>query len=179
VNKKHRNAVHLTRHTLRYKASQWLKLNKDIAFNNPILTEAVGLDPYSRIDTSRVYQDVICYWRKRFIQDYYKWKKAGQLDGLDRYRAWDLLLYNYNQNDAYVFLYDPKLKCYLQPGFDELEKMDKRRLDRQWKGIGTVIEEMQLFEARLILPDGTRKPIGELLEAGHDFNNLLTRGKEE
>jgi len=177
MKRKHRNAVHLTRHTLRYKASKWLKQNKNIAFNNPILTKALGLNPDSRIDTQRVYQDVIVYWRRKFIDFYYKQKKAGFLNEVDRYRAWDSMLYSYNQNDAYVFLYDRKVKCYLQPGFNELENMDKQRLERQWRGIGTVIEEMQLFDARLILPDGTRKPIGELLEAGRDVNRLLLEGE--
>jgi hypothetical protein len=178
MNRRRRNGVHLTRHALRYKASKWLKLNKNVAFNNPILTEVVGLDPFSRIDTSRVYQDVIVYWRKKFIDYYYKQKEAGLLDNLDSNTAWDILILNYNQNDSYVFLYDRKLGYYIQPSFDELEKIDKKRLEHQWKGICTVINEMQLFNARL-LTNGIQKPVGELIEAGKSFDNLLTKSKSE
>jgi len=175
--RKKRSAVHLTRHMLRYKASQWLKQNKNVPFNIPILTEALGLDPYSRVDVARVYQDVILYWRKKFIEFYFKQKKAGFLDKLNCYESWDMLLYNYNQNDAYVFLFDRGLNCYLQPGFKELENMDKQRLNRQWKGIHTVIDEMSLFNAKLVLPDGSRKPVSDLLNAGKDVDKLLPHGE--
>ena len=173
MSRKKRNAINLTKHSLRYKASEWLHENKGVPFNNPILTEEVGLDPYSRIDTARVYQDVILYWRRKFIEFYYKHKEAGLLDGVDAYASWDLLLYNYNQNDAYVFLFDRKMKQYIQPGFDELEVMDKKRLNRQWKGINTVIDEMKLFKAQLILSDGSKKPVTDLLKAGKSVDKLL------
>jgi len=173
MKKKKRNAVGLVSNPVRYKASVWLYNNKDTAFNNPILTEAVGLDPMSRNDCNKVYQDVICYWRNGFIEYYKNMKKAGRLEGYDCYQAWDNMLYNYNQNDAYVFLYDRKLGCYLQPGFKELENMDRKRLERQWHGIGTVIEEMQLFDASLVLSSGERVPIKELLKAGKKVDGLL------
>lgn len=142
-------------------------------FDNYILTQELGFNPEYRIHYVRVYQDVICYWRKKFIEFYHKQKQANLLKDIDRYSAWDLLLYNYNQNDAYVFLYDRKAKCYIQPDFKELENIDKNRLEKQWKGICSVIEEMQLFQADLVLSDGSRKPIGDLLEAGREVNNIL------
>jgi hypothetical protein len=174
---KKRNIVGLQEHPLRFKASEWLRKNFDEPFNIPILTEGLGLDSESRTDTSNVYHTVILYWRKKFIEFYKKQRKLEKLKDMDRYRAWDTMLYNYNQNDAYVFLYKRKTGSFIQPSFHELENMDRKRLNRQWKGIGTVIEEMQIMDARLMLPDGSTKSIDELLEAGKDVDKLLPKGE--
>jgi len=179
MKRKKRNPVNLKANTLRYQISKWCKTHKDEAFNVPILTEELGLNPDSFSDRNNVYRCIL-YWREKFKDFYEKQKRIGTIDNMNRYEAWDTMLYNYNQNDAYVFLskYDKELRChyFVQPGFDMLENMDKRRLNKQWKGIKTVIEEMQLQDARLILSDGSRQPITELLEAGKNVTELLGEG---
>lgn len=182
MNRKRRSPIHLTAHATRYRMSKWLKLNKSDYFDVPYLCEQIGMNPAFVSDRNKVYGGIL-YWRSRFINEYYKWKKAGKFEGKNRYDAWAVMLHNYNQNDAYVFLskWDKKLKTryYIQPSFYELEAMDRKRLEKQWKGIGTIIEEMMLFDARLILPSGERKPIRELLEAGKSVGELLNPHKEE
>lgn len=159
-----------------YKISKWLHNNKNIAFNIPFLTEEIGMKPDSRKDCSYVY-NVLLRWRKAFIESYQKYKRAGQLDGMDRYEAWDTMLFNFNQNDMYVFLFDKKTGSFLQPSFDILEKMDKKRLQKQWKGINTVIEEMIIEDARLLTEHGIKSPI-DLLRGGKKITELL-KGKIE
>lgn len=178
MGRRKRSPIELPYHPLRAKASKWLHDNKNVAFNNPILTEAIGLNPESRSDTQAVYQTVICSWRKHFIDLYKKWKKAGLLDGKNPNDAWDIMTYNFNQNDAYIFLYDRETGYYKQPDFSEIETMDRGRLEKQWKGIGTVIDEMMVCNAQLILSDGTRKPITDLLKAGTKVDRLLDRHEE-
>jgi len=181
MKRKKRNPVNLKTNLLRYKISEWCSKHKDELFNVPLLTKELGLNPDSFSDRNQVYSCIL-YWRNKFKEFYEKQKKIGTIDNMNRYEAWDTMLYNYNLNDAYVFLsrYDKEMNCYyfVQPGFDMLENMDKRRLNKQWKGIQTVIEEMQLQDARLILSDGSRKPINELLEAGEHVSELLDSHKE-
>lgn len=175
MGRKRRGTVPLRKHNLRFTASKWLKEHKDTPFNNPYLTEQLGLNPILRTDCSKVYQDVISYWRKKFIDEYRKYKKDGKLDGLNRYDAWDVMLYNYNQNDAYVFLFDRSTGSYVQPDFDELEEMDKFRLEQKWKGITSIISEMQLVDAQLIIPSGEKRPVSELLNASKKVGKLLNK----
>ena len=168
-----RSPVHMTRHTLRYKASSWMRKNKDLPFDTPYLTEQLGLNPDSRLDVKRVYNDVIKYWRIKALEKFKEWKEAGLFpNDKNRYEIWNNFLYNCNQNDFYVFLYDWKLKCFMQPDFGKLERMDKRRLEKQWKGVCSIIEEMKLYDAHLLI-NGQQKPITELLEAGKKFQKLL------
>ena len=136
----------------------------------------LGMDPDSRSDCSEVYNS-LKYWRDNGIKQFKKWEAVGIIPkDRERYTRWDIFLYNYNQNDAYIFLYDNENKYYIQPGFDELERMDKKRLQRQWKGIGTVIEEMIIYDNRL-LTDGIQVPITELLDAGKQVDSLLDQHK--
>lgn len=178
MGKKKRMPIHLKAYEVRYKISQWLKQNKNVLFNVPYLCGQIGLKPDSFSDRNKVYGAIV-YWRTKFISFYNKWKKAGKLKDMDRYQAWDIMLFNYNQNDAYVFLskFDKKTKAsyFIQPGFNELENMDRSRIEKQWKGIGTIINEMQIEDARLVLPDGSREPIDKLLKAGKSFDKLLPR----
>jgi len=166
------------------KMSKWCRLhyNDGTLFNVPSLCEELGMNPDSRTDYQKIY-GVIKSWRDGFISKYNKMKEAGALNDMTRYEAWDIMLHNYNKNDAYVFLsiYDKEGDCryFIQPSFLDLEDMDKKRLERQWNGIMTVIKEMQILDARLVLPDGSRKPITELLEAGNDVNKLLKEGKDD
>jgi len=177
MGKKRRGTVPLRKNNLRYAASKWLKEHKNEPFNSPYLTEQLGLNPISRIDCSKIYQDVISYWRKKFIDEYRKYKKDGKLYGLTRYEAWDVMLDNYNKNDAYVFLsdYDPdaKVHYFTQPSFHKVERMDMDRLEKQWRGIKTVVEEMQTYDAQLVLSDGKREPVSSLLKAGRRIDGLL------
>jgi len=165
-----------------YKISKWCKLhyNDGTLFDVPMLCKQIGLNPDSRSDYNKVYS-IILSWRNGFIDFYNKLKITGMLDGMNRYEAWDTMLDNYNKNDAYVFLskYNKKekVKYFIQPGFVELESLDKKRLEKQWKGIGTVIDEMLVFDARLILPDGSRKSVSELLKAGKKVDKLLPRNQ--
>lgn len=178
MSRKRRNAVHLTAHGTRYRMSEWLYKHKNVPFNIPYLCEEIGMNPDSVSDRNKLYGSIL-YWRCRFKEEYDKAKKIGKLKDMDRYQAWNTMLFNFNQNDSYVFIskYDKKLKMhyFIQPSFYELEEMDRKRLNKQWKGIGTIIEEMQLEDARLVLPDGERKPISELLEAGKQINKLLLK----
>ena len=164
MSRRHRNAIHMTGRMIRYQVSDWLKHNKNTGFNVPFLCSELGLNPDSRSDCNKIYSGCILYWRNNFVKKYKEWKKVGKLSGMDRHEAWRIMLYNFNQNDAYVFLsrWDRKLngKYYYQPlSLSELEKMDRARLDKQWKSLGTIIDEMGLMEAKLVLPDGSRKPI--------------------
>lgn len=168
-----RTPVHMTRNMLRFKASKWLRKNKDVSFDIPLLTQQLGLDPNYRIHYQRVYNQVIKYWRKKAIEKFREWKESGLLpSNKNRYELWDIFTFNCNQNDFYIFLYDWKRKCFMQPGFDKLERMDKIRLEKQWKGICSIIEEMQVYDAHLLI-NGTQKPITELIDAGKKFQNLL------
>ena len=162
----------LRNNPLRFKASAWLRKNIGKPFDIPMLTEKLGMNPDSRHDTSRVYQDVILYWRDKAIQYYKDLRKAGYLDDLDRFYAWNVLTYNYNQHDAYVFLFDDKLHCYMQPDLKELEVMDKRRLQKQWSGILSVMDDMKVCEVNL-LAGGMQKPVAELEVAGKRVTALL------
>lgn len=169
----------LRMNNLRYKASEWCKRNRDTPFDTPMLAQALGMDPDSRSDCSRVYTSIIKYWRDEAIIQFRKWVKVGIIPlDKDRYSRWDIFLYNYNQNDAYIFLFDTKNKYYIQPSLDELERMDKKRLQRQWQGILTVIDEMKTYDNRLLL-DGVQKPITELIEAGRGVDLLLDGKREE
>ena len=182
MKKRKRNAIGITYNPIRSKISRWCYNNKNELFNIPILTDEIGLDSNNYNDRTKVYNHIV-YWRNKFKDFYFKQKKAGVIDDMNRYEAWDTMLYNYNQNDAYVFLskYDTENRChyFVQPGFDMLENMDKQRLNKQWKGIQTIMDEMKLEDARLILSDGTRKPISDLLEAGKNVGELLGDGNAE
>lgn len=182
MGRRKRCPVNLNGRLLRYKASEWLRKNKGLLFNVPILCEELGFDPDNRHHYAKVYQGVIVYWRKKFLEFFEKSKKTGKLEGKNRYKAWECMIRNYNQNDAYVFLskFDKKyrVKYFVQPGFDMLENMDRKRLERQWKGIGSIVDEMQMEDARLVLPDGTRKPVQELIEASKKINDLLIESKK-
>lgn len=172
-----RMPVKLRANNLRYKTSDWCKRNKDTPFDTPLLAKELGMDPDSRSDCSELYNSVIKYWRDKGIEQFKKWDSLGIIPkDRDRYTRWDIFLYNYNQNDAYIFLFDNENKYYVQPGFDELERMDKKRLQRQWKGIGTVIEEMIAYDNRLLI-DGSQMPITELLNAGKEVDALLDHHK--
>jgi hypothetical protein len=169
--RKRRSPIHLTPNLLRFKASEWCKKNKNIAFDVPYFAKQLGLNPDSRSDYIKAY-NIILYWRNKFIKFYYKNKKAGLLDNLNANTAWDLLLYNYNQNDAYVFLFNRSMGYFIQPDFSELEKLDKERLEKQWQGIKTVIDEMCIYDATLLV-GGTQKHINELISAGKQVDMLL------
>ena len=168
----------LRNNDLRFKASAWLRKNRNKPFDIPMLTECLNMNPDSRRDTSRIYQDVIVYWRNKAIEYYKDLRKAGYLDSVDRFYAWNILTYNYNQHDAYVFLWDDNLRCYMQPGLEELEIMDKRRLQKQWHGILTVMDEMKEYDAKLLI-GGVQKAVGELEEASRPVNILLGDGNAD
>jgi len=178
MKRKKRSAVKIRPSKLRYDISKWCKLHyKDgTLFNVPMLCDELGLDPDSRKDYNNVY-GVILSWRNGLIDYYNKQKTIGMLIGMNRYEAWDTMLDNYNKNDAYAFLsrYDKesKVKYFIQPSFDELESMDIKRIDKQWKGIKTVLEEMQTYDAQLVLSDGERKPVSSFLKASKRIDGLL------
>ena len=52
--------------------------------------------------------------------------------------------------------------------------MDIKRIDKQWKGIKTVIEDMQTVGARLVLSDGSREPVTKFLKASRKVDSLLS-----
>lgn len=164
-----------------YKMSKWCRLHyKDgTLFNVPMLCEELGLNPDSRSDYNKVYS-VILSWRNGLIDYYNKQKTIGTLIGMDRYEAWDVMLGNYNKNDAYVFLSthdkETNIKYFIQPSFDMLENMDIKRIEKQWKGIKTMLEEMQTVGAQLKLSDGSRQPVTKLLKAGRKVDSLLSHG---
>lgn len=164
--------------------SKWCKIhyNDGTLFDVPFLCKELGMNPDSRSDYNSVY-NAIKYWRTEFINFYTMKKKIGFIDGMNRYEAWNIMLDNYNKNDSYVFLgeYDKSSGCYyfIQPNFDKLESMDRRRLIRQWKGIGTVIDEMITVDARLVLSDGSYKPVKKLLESGKDVTKMLTDDEKQ
>jgi len=162
---------------IRFKASEWMRRNKDEPFTIPLLTEYLGYNPDSRHDTTMIYTDVILYWRKKALEYYTVLKKLGFLDTVNHYEAWDIFLYNYNQSDAYVFLFDDDRSSYIQPNMKELEEMDRERIKKQWDGILNVMDEMKLEDA-LFLTDGIQLPVDELERAGKKFNGLLNEGKE-
>ena len=180
--RKSKNAVppqpKLRSNPIRYKASEWMRRNKDEPFTIPLLTEYLGLNPDSRKDTAMVYQDVILYWRKKALEYYNVLKKLGYLDNVNHYEAWDILLYNYNQSDAYVFLFDDDRSSYIQPNMKELEEMDRERIKKQWDGILSVMDEMKVEDA-LFLTDGVQLPVAELEQAGKKFDGLLGEAKED
>lgn len=179
MGKRKRMPMNLRKNNLRFQVSSWCKQNKDIPFNVPYLAKELGKDPDSRNDCAEIYNSVIKYWRDKGIETFKKWIAVGVIPpDKDRYIRWDVFLYNYNQNDAYIFLYDSQNKYYIQPGFDELERMDKKRLQHQWNGILTVIDEMITYDNRLLI-DGIQKPITDLLKAGQDVNKLLGEGDKD
>jgi len=151
--------------------------NKDEPFTIPLLTEYLGYNPDSRHDTTMVYQDVILYWRKKALEYYNVLKKLGFLN-VNHYEAWDIFLYNYNQSDAYVFLFDDERSSYIQPDMIKLERMDRSRIKKQWDGILNVMDEMKVEDA-LFLTDGVQCPVAELEQAGKKFDGLLSEGKDE
>lgn len=163
---------------VRFKASKWCRLNKNEPFTIPLLTQYLGYNPDSRHDTNMVYTDVVLYWRNKAIEYYDVLKKYGLLNNMDHYQAWDVLLENYNNNDAYVFLYDDNRGSYIQPDMDELEQMDRKRLKKQWGGILSVMDEMKKIEA-LFLTNGIQLPVDRLQEAGQRFDGLLSNNKKE
>ena len=163
---------------IRFKASEWLRRNKDEPFTIPMLTEYLGYNPDSRKDTNKVYQDVILYWRKKALEYYDILKKYGFLDNVNHYLAWDIFLYNFNMSDAYVFLFDDERGSYIQPDMMKLERMDRSRIKKQWDGILTIMDEMKETDA-LFLTDGIQLPVDELEQAGKHFDNLLDSKKKE
>ena len=173
MGKKKRHPIKMRNNLIRNRASEWLRKNKGVYFNTPFLVEQLGLNPDNKKHYDSVYSTVICYWRNHFIKYYKECKKNGDLEGLDRYKAWTVMLYNFNMNDAYVFLFEPKKGYYIQPSFAELEEMDKVRLQKQWKGILTVIDEMQTIDANVLLDSGKEIPVKDLLKAGKKVDNLL------
>jgi len=179
--RKSKNAIppkpKLRSNPIRYKASEWMHRNKDEPFTIPLLTEYLGLNPDSRKDTAMVYQDVILYWRKKALEYYTVLKKLGFLNNVNHYIAWDIFLHNYNQSDAYVFLFDDERNSYIQPDMIKLERMDRSRIKKQWDGILNVMDEMKVEDA-LFLTDGVQLPIAELKQAGKKFNGLLSEGKK-
>ena len=180
--RKSKNAIpprpKLRANPIRYKASEWMHRNKDEPFTIPLLTEYLCLNPDSRKDTAKVYQDVILYWRKKALEHYNVLKKLGFLNSMNHYEAWNRFLYNFNQSDAYVFLFDDERGSYIQPNMMELEAMDRERIKKQWNGILSVIDEMKETEA-LFLTDGIQLPVDKLEKAGKQFDGLLTEKKEE
>jgi len=179
--RKSKNAVplkpKLKSNPVRFKASKWMRINKDEPFTIPLLTEYLGYNPDSRHDTNMVYNDVIIYWRKKALQYYTILKKLGFLNNINHYEAWDILLYNFNQHDAYVFLFDDERSSYIQPDMIKLERMDRERIKKQWNGILSIMDEMKETEA-LFLTDGVQRPVAELEQAGKKFNGLLSEGKK-
>ena len=178
MKRRKRNPVKVRSTAIGFKISKWCKLhyNDETLFNIPILCEELGLNPDSRKDYNKVYNEIKIQ-RNGLILLYKKWKKLGKLKGMNCYVAWNIMLKNYNQNDKYVFLskYDKKIKCnyYIQPSFYELEEMDRNRLNNQWKGIISVMDEMKTVGAQLVLSDGKREPVENLLKAGKKVDNLL------
>lgn len=179
--RKSKNAIplkpKLRANPIRYKASEWMHRNKDEPFTIPLLTEYLGLNPDSRKDTAKVYQDIILYWRKKALEHYNALKKLGFLNSMNHYEAWDSFLYNFNQSDAYVFLFDDERGSYIQPDMIKLERMDRSRIKKQWDGILSIMDEMKETEA-LFLTDGVQLPVAELKQAGKKFDGLLSEGKE-
>lgn len=177
--KRKRMPVALRMNNLRYKVSSWCKQNKDVPFDTPLLAKELGMNPDSRTDCAEIYNSVIKYWRDKGIETFKKWMDVGVIPkDKDRYVRWDIFLYNYNQNDAYIFLYDNNNGYYIQPGFDELERMDKKRLQHQWNGILTIIDEMITYDNRLLI-DGVQRPVTDLLKAGKEMDGLLGVGEED
>ena len=178
MKRRKRTPIKIKPNDLRYRMSKWCKLHyKDgTLFDIPLLCKELKLNPDSRNDYNKVYSNILS-WRNGFIEKYKEYKTAGQLIGLNKYEAWDTMLDNYNKNDAYIFLskYDPdaKVHCFIQPSFHEIERMDMNRLEKQWRGIKTVVEEMHVYDAQLVLSDGKRKPVDTLLKAGKKVDGLL------
>ena len=179
--RKSKNAVppkpKLRSNPVRYKASEWMHRNKDEPFTIPLLTEYLGYNPDSRKDTAMVYRDVILYWRRKALEYYTILKKLGFFNNVDHYKKWNILLENYNNSDAYVFLFDDERGSYIQPDMFKLERMDRSRIKKQWDGILNVMDEMK-EEGALFLTDGVQLPVDELERAGKKFNGLLSERKE-
>jgi len=179
MKRKKRSPIKIRSNNIRYDMSKWCRRHhKDgTLFNIPLLCNELGLNPDSRTDYNKVYGNIVS-WRKGFIETYKKWKKLGLLDDMDKYEAWNTMLSNYNKNDAYVFLseYDTDVQVhyFIQPSFHKIERMDMSRLEKQWKGIKTIVEEMQTYDAQLVLTSGDRESVTKLLKASKNVDKLLS-----
>jgi len=177
--RKKRTPVNTKSSLIRYRASSWFRRNKSSPFTVPFLTEQLGLNREKSKDVNLVYRDVICYWRKKAIKSFIDIKKQGGFPkGKTRNEIWDIFLRNLNQNDIYVFLFDHDCGYYVQPNFSELENLDRTRLIKQWKGIKTVLDEMDIYDARVLL-DSKPKKVEELRDTGEKFDKALLQGKKE
>ena len=177
MSRKKRSTVHLRGNSIRYEVSKWLRHNKDTLFDVPYLCHELGLNPDSVTDRRKVY-GCILYWRNKFTETYDQKKLLGELDGKTPEDAWEHMIYNFNQNDAYFFLStkdkETHTDYFFQPlAFAELEEMDGKRLRKQWAGSPRVMSEMKLMGVNLVLPDGSRMPISDLLDAGKNMDRLL------
>lgn len=167
---------------LRYKVSTvlrnhgWGKRKNPEEFNLPKLLEWLGLnyDPDNIHDRQEVYQKTICYWRKHFVPVFKFWLDIGDIKGEDRFEKWEIALANYNKHDAYVLFSrrERKNTYFIQPSFEEIEQMDHKRLNRQMKGILTILTEMKLYDARL-LP--SKREVTDMLEDSKKFEQVYLK----
>lgn len=168
-----RSPVHLQANDIRYAMSTWCRRNHGKPFTVPALSMALGMNPDSRDDCTKIYGG-LKYWRDKAVEKFKKMVDQGILPrDADRYQRWDSFLLSYNNNDAYVFLFNRETGTYFQPNFKELEEMDRVRLSRQWHGILTVIDEMIVYDAQLALSDGSKHPVRDLIDAGESVDRLL------
>lgn len=179
MGRKKRSVVHLRSNEIRYKISSWCHSHPSEDFTVPGLAEEFGMNPDSREDCMKIYMG-LTYWRDKAIETYKHMVATGMFPvEADSQQRWDFFLLSYNRNDAYVFLFNHETGTYFQPSFKALEKMDKKRLSRQWHGILTVIEEMKVYDTKLALSDGSSIPVRELVDAGRNVDLLLDRHEAE
>lgn len=88
----------------------------------------------------------------------------GGIEGGNRFEKWENGLKSYNANDAFV-LFSRREKGkpphFIQPSFAEIERIDKTRLNKQMKGIITILEEMKEFDRHLLPADRSVTPMLE------------------
>lgn len=152
----------------------WQYPNMGTPFTVPYLTNELGLDPESRHDTNRVYQ-IIMYMRSQATKHYIK--NRGFFKGENKYENWDALMISLNNKDIYVFMAvrEKRQVFYIQPNFQELEKMDYERVLKHLGSLATVVTDMTERD-EILLSSG--RPAAELLDASRTMKNVyLLNGK--
>ena len=172
----------LNNEVLRSSVIRWIRTNGwnypnvGTPFTAPFLTEEIGLDGANRFDVQRVY-NILRIMLKDAQKHYIK--NNGYFQGENKYENWDTFMHNLNANDIYVFIskYENKQRYYIQPSFQELEKLSYDRLRKQLKGLVTVVKEMVEYDEKLLT---SGRPAAELLDATKTVDNVyLLNGKYE
>jgi hypothetical protein len=144
----------------------WLAPRPQAEFNLDTAIRAVGYDPENRHHRMKVY-NVIAYWRKKAREVWDYAIENGKIKARAFAQTWGAFLNYYNKNfKAFYLLYDPKDKVYYQPNFSAKERLDQKRMERQAKGLKTVLAEMVDFDESLIV---TGRPIREALQEADKF----------